>query len=289
MTEPQRGLAAGVGAYLIWGLLPLYLKLLLPVPAGDVLAHRICWSLLVMAGLLAATRGWGRLAVALGNPRTLALLLASSVCIAINWLVYTWAVLNGHVLDTSLGYFINPLVSVAFGVVLLGERLTRLQSAAVALATLGVAVQTIGHGELPLISLGLAFSFGTYGLIRKQLAVDAITGLASETLLLAPLAALYLLTRAHGPFGWPPPLLALLAVGGLLTAVPLLLFGFAARRLQLSTLGLMQYLAPSMVFIQAVLLFGEPLDPTRLIAFACIWAGLALYAASLVQRGKTPV
>lgn len=284
MTETQRGLAAGAGAYLIWGLLPLYLKLLQPVPAGEVLAHRICWSLLVLAALLAATCGWPRLWAALADRRVLLLLLASSICIAINWLVYTWAVLNGHVLDTSLGYFINPLVSVLFGVALLGERLNRQQQLAVALAAIGVAVQTIGHGTLPLISLGLAFSFGTYGLIRKQVAVDAATGLTVETLVLAPLAAGYLLSRPQGPFGWPDHLLWLLAAGGLLTAIPLLLFGLAARRLKLSTLGLMQYLAPSMVFGEAMLLFGEPLDAIQLAAFACIWAGLALYSHSLMRR-----
>lgn len=283
-SETRAGLFAGLGAYLIWGLLPLYLKLLGPVPAPDVLGHRILWSLLVLTVVVTVVRGWPRLRAAFADRRLLLLLLASAVCIAINWFVYTWAVLNGHVLDTSLGYFINPLVSVAFGVVLLGERLSRLQWLAIACAVAGVLVLTAARGSLPLVSLALAFSFGTYGLIRKQAAVDAVTGLFVETLLLTPAAALWLASRPAGSFGWPPSLIGLLALGGLLTAVPLLLFGLAARRLKLSTLGLMQYLAPSMVFLQAVFLFGEPLDRWQLTAFLGIWAGLLLYTLSL-SRG----
>ncbi|KPF78213.1 protein rarD [alpha proteobacterium AAP81b] len=280
----RAGLLAGSGAYLIWGLLPLYLKLLTGIPAGEVLAHRIVWSLPVMAVVTTLAGGWRRLREALATPRLVLLLLASSLCIAVNWLVYTWAILGGHVLDTSLGYFINPLVSVVFGVVLLGERLGRAQQVAVALAALGVVIETVSHGELPLISLALALSFGTYGLIRKRAAVDAATGLFVETLVLAPFAVAWLLWLPGGPLGQPPALLALLAAGGVLTALPLLLFGLAARRLPLSTLGLLQYLAPSMVFLQAVFLFGEALDPWRLLAFACIWAGLAVYTLALLRR-----
>ncbi len=278
------GLAAGAGAYLIWGLLPLYLKLLAGVPAGEVLAHRILWTVLVMLLVVVVVGGAGRLARALGSRRLMLQLAASSLCIAVNWLVYTSAVLDGRVLDTALGYFINPLVSILFAVALLGERLSGGQRIAVALAALGVAVQTASHGELPLISLVLAASFGTYGLIRKQADVDAATGLLIESLLLAPFAAVYLALQPGGGLAWPAPTLALLAAGGVLTAVPLLLFGLAARRLPLATLGLMQYLAPSMAFLQAVFLFGEPLDPWRLLAFACIWAGLAIYSLSLLRR-----
>ncbi|MBU6165590.1 MAG: EamA family transporter RarD [Alphaproteobacteria bacterium] len=270
-----------MGAYLIWGVLPFYLRLLQGVPAADVLAHRILWSVLVVVALITGLKGWGRVHAALGQPRLLAMLLASAVCVAINWLVYTWAILAGHAIDTSLGYFINPLVSVLFGVVLLGERLGRLQWAAVALAGLGVAVLTIERGALPLVSLALALSFGVYGLIRKQAAVDAATGLFLETLMLAPVAALWIGQTPQGFAGWPPSTLATLALGGIATAVPLMLFGVAARRLPLSTLGLMQYVAPTMVLLEAVLIFGEVLDPARLAAFSCIWAGLALYTVSL--------
>jgi chloramphenicol-sensitive protein RarD len=284
-TLPRAGLLAGLGAYLIWGLLPLYLKLLTGIEAGEVLAQRITWSVVIVAALVLATGGAARLRAALGQPRLMLLLFISAVCIAINWLVYTWSILNAHAIDTSLGYFINPLISVMFGVVLLGERLVPLQWAAVGCAVAGVAVTTIAHGEVPLISLALAFSFATYGLIRKQAAVDAITGLFVETLVLLPVALFWLLTRPPGAgFERPLPVLALLSAGGVLTAVPLILFGYAARRLPLSTIGLMQYIAPSMVLLQAVFLFGEPMDTAKLIAFSLIWLGLGLYTISLARR-----
>lgn len=284
--ETRNGLAAGFGAYLIWGLLPLYLRQLQGVPAADVLAHRIVWSVLVMAVVTSVTAGWPRLRAAFARPRLLAMLFASAVFITCNWLIYTWAILNGHVLDTSLGYFINPLISVVFGVVLLGERLSRLQWLAVGCAAAGVAVLGIGHGELPLISLGLALSFATYGLIRKQAAIDAVSGLFIETLFLAPIALVWLLTRPTGGFDFPTPTLALLAAGGVLTAVPLLLFGIAARRLKLSTLGLMQYMAPSIVFLLGVFLFHEAIDGWQMIAFGAIWLGLAIYSFSLARGGR---
>jgi len=280
-SQARIGFLAGMGAYLIWGVLPFYLRLLQGVPAPDVLAHRILWSVLVMVLLIAGLRGWDKLAAALRQPRLLLMLFASALCITVNWFVYTWAVLAGHVIDTSLGYFINPLVSVLFGVVLLGERLSRLQWVAVALAALGVAVLAIERGALPMVSLGLALSFGVYGLIRKQAAVDAATGLFVETLMLAPLALIWISTTPQGFTGWPVPTMFTLALGGVATAVPLLLFGIAARRLPLSTLGLMQYVAPTMVLVEAVLIFGEVLDPARLAAFCCIWAGLAVYTLSL--------
>ena len=270
-----------MGAYLIWGVLPFYLRLLQGVPAADVLVHRILWTVLVVVVLISGLKGWERVRAALRQPRLLLMLLASAVCITINWGVYTWAILAGHAIDTSLGYFINPLVSVLFGVALLGERLGRLQWVAVGLAALGVAVLTIERGSLPLVSLALALSFGVYGLIRKQAAVDTATGLFVETLLLAPMAALWVAHTPQGFAGWPPVTTATLALGGLATAIPLLLFGLAARRLPLSTLGLMQYVAPTMVLLEAVLLFGEVLDPARLAAFCCIWAGLAVYTFSL--------
>jgi chloramphenicol-sensitive protein RarD len=280
-SETRIGFLAGMGAYLIWGVLPFYLRLLQGVPAADVLAHRILWSVLVVLVLISALQGWGRVRDAVRQPRLLILLLASAVCIAINWLVYTWAILAGHAIDTSLGYFINPLVSVLFGVVLLGERLGRLQWVAVALAALGVAVLTIERGSLPMVSIGLALSFGVYGLIRKQAAVDAATGLFLETLMLAPVAAIWIAGTPNGFMGWPPVTMLTLALGGIATAVPLMLFGVAARRLPLSTMGLMQYVAPTMVLIEAVLFFGEVLDPSRMVAFAFIWAGLAVYTLSL--------
>jgi chloramphenicol-sensitive protein RarD len=280
--ETRTGLIAGLGAYCLWGLLPLYLKLLTGIPASDVLANRILWSLLLIGGIMVATGGGARLRAVIVQPRLMLLLVTSAVLIAANWLIYTWAVLNGHVLDTSLGYFINPLISIIFGVVLLGERLARTQWLAVGLATTGVAVIAIANGALPLISLGVALSFALYGLVRKFAAVDAVTGLLVETIILTPVALGWLLTRPDGLFSRPAATEALLIAGGALTAVPLLLFGIATRWLKLSTIGLMQYIAPTMVFLLAVFLFGEVLTTSRLFAFGCIWAGLALYTRSIL-------
>lgn len=284
--ETRTGLIAGLGAYLLWGLMPLYLKLLTGIPAADVLANRILWSLLLIGAIMVATGGAARLRAVLATPRLLLLLLASATLIAINWLIYTWAILNGHVLDTSLGYFINPLISIVFGVVLLGERLAPAQWLAVALACLGVAIIAIANGALPLISLGVALSFALYGLVRKYAAVDAVTGLLVETFILAPVALGWLLTRPEGLLGRSLATEALLIAGGALTAVPLLLFGVATRWLKLSTIGLMQYIAPTMVFLLAVFLFGEVLTTARLLAFGCIWTGLAIYTRSVLQAGR---
>lgn len=285
--ETRSGLIAGLAAYCLWGLLPLYLKLLIGIPAPDVLANRILWSLLLIGGIMVVTGGGPRLRAVVAQTRLLLLLLVSALLIAVNWLIYTWAVLNGHVLDTSLGYFINPLISIVFGVVLLGERLTRLQWLAVGLAATGVAVIAIANGALPLVSLGVALSFALYGLVRKFAAVDAVTGLLVETLFLTPVALGWLLTRPEGLFGHPLATEALLIAGGALTAVPLLLFGIATRWLKLSTIGLMQYIAPTMVFLLAVFLFGEQLTVSRLLGFGCIWAGLALYTRSVLARAPT--
>jgi chloramphenicol-sensitive protein RarD len=282
--ETRTGLIAGLTAYCLWGLLPLYLKLLIGIPAPDVLANRILWSLLLIGGIMVVTGGGPRLRAVVAQPRLLLLLLVSALLIAINWLIYTWAVLNGHVLDTSLGYFINPLISIVFGVVLLGERLSRLQWTAVALAATGVAIIAVANGALPLVSLGVALSFALYGLVRKFAAVDAVTGLLVETIILTPLAFGWLVTRPEGLFGHPLATEALLIAGGALTAVPLLLFGIATRWLKLSTIGLMQYIAPTMVFLLAVFLFGEQLTLSRLLAFGCIWAGLALYTHAMLAR-----
>lgn len=289
-TSMRAGLVAGFGAYGLWGLMPLYLRLIKDMPAADVLGHRIGWSLLTLAVVVAVLGGWGRVAALLVDRRMLLMLFASAIAIGVNWLIYTWAILAGHALDTSLGYFINPLLNVLFGVAFLGERLSRWQWTAVALAAVGVIVQTVALGYLPWISLGVALSFGLYGLIRKKAGVDGLSGLMVETLLLAPLAALWLATRPTSMFDLPGETLVILAASGVITASPLLLFGRAARILPLSTLGLIQYLSPTLVMLQAVLLFGEALSPARLAAFACIWAGLALYSWTLrpVARAAQP-
>jgi chloramphenicol-sensitive protein RarD len=286
-AEARKGVLYGLSAYLLWGFLPVYFKLLGDVLPTEVVAQRVLWSVLLLAGLIAAARRWPQLRAAFANPQALKILAASALLIGVNWLVYIWAIGADHVLETSLGYFLNPLVNVVMGVVLLKERLTRAQGVAVALATLGVAVLAAGAASGLWISLALALSFATYGLLRKIAPVDSLEGLTIETLMLAPVAALYLLWL--GPavaFGTATDLSLLLALGGVVTATPLLLFAAAARRLRYSTLGLLQYIAPTIQFLLAVLVYGEALTAAHLFCFAAIWAGLAIYAADGLRRAR---
>jgi chloramphenicol-sensitive protein RarD len=286
-SETRAGLIYGVAAYLIWGLLPMYLRLLRAVPAAEVLGHRSLWSALLLVVLVVAVRQAGTIRAA-ATGRVLALLAVSAALISVNWLVYIWAVANARVLEAALGYFINPLVNVALGVAVLRERVRPVQAAAIALAAAGVAAMALGGGAL-WISLTLALSFGTYGLIRKTVAIDALGGLLIETLILAPFAAAALAWAwwdGSAAWGGSFRVDALLAFTGVVTAVPLLLFALAARRLRYATLGLLQYLAPSLAFLQAVLLFGEPLRPVHLVTFGLIWAGCAVYAWDSVRAAR---
>ncbi|MHA6718361.1 EamA family transporter RarD [Sphingomonas sp. RS6] len=284
MSESQQsgraGLLLGISAYAMWGVLPLYLHMLQRVPALQVLAHRVLWSLLLLVVTVAAMRRIGPILRA-ARGRTLLLLAGSATLIAINWAVYIWAVQHNHVLDASLGYFINPLVNVALGMAVLGERLRRLQGVAVALAALGVLLLASNGAEALWIPLALAFSFGGYGLLRKVVAIDALGGLTVETLLLAP-ASLALLIHAgqtgNGAFGSSAHIDLLLILAGAVTATPLLLFAAAARRLPYATMGLLQYIAPTLQFLEAVLLFGEPVRLVHVATFVLIWSGCALYA-----------
>jgi chloramphenicol-sensitive protein RarD len=270
-------------------LLPLYLSLLEHVPAAQILAHRVLWSavLLVIAALL-----FRRLPIIIAavTRRTLLLLAATALLIGANWLVYIWAVQNGHVLDASLGYFINPLVNVVLGVVVLGERVRRIQGAAIALAAVGVAIMAVSNGGSIWISLELALTFGFYGLLRKIAAIDALGGLLIETLLLAPIAlVLVVMAQADGTgvFGHRGVSTdVLLVIVGALTAAPLLLFAAAARRMPYTALGLLQYIAPTLQFLLAILVFGEHLRPHDLAAFALIWVGLAVYAIDVVRAAR---
>lgn len=282
------GLAFGVGSYTLWGVLPLYIHLLQEVPALQVLAHRVLWSLgLLLLLILVLRRAPAILAAARG--RTLLLLVGSALMIGINWIVYIWAVQNGHVLEASLGYFINPLVNVALGFAFLGERLRRLQAVAIAVAAAGVLVLAISGGGALWLSLMLALSFGLYGLLRKVAAIDALGGLTVETLLLAPFSVALLLHASQtgtNAFGQSAHLDWLLALAGVVTALPLLLFAAAARRLPLATLGLLQYIAPSLQFAEAVLIFGEPVRPVHAVTFTLIWAGCALYAFDSIRAAR---
>ncbi|TNC16386.1 EamA family transporter RarD [Methylobacterium terricola] len=271
------GLIYALGAFLSWGLVvPVHFRLLDGVPAWGILAHRIVWSSLFIALLLAGLRLLRR-----GPRMTLqrrhAVLLLSALIIAGNWSLYLWAVQNGRMLDASLGYFINPLVNVALGALVLRETLRPMQLAAVALAALGVAAAVAAAGSLPWIALALALSFAVYGLIRKLVPIDPILGLGAETFALLPLALAYLAV-APAPPGQGAGQWLLLILTGITTAVPLMWFAAAAARLKLSTIGLMQYIAPSCLMGLSVLVYGEALPPSRALVFGLIWAGLALYA-----------
>ncbi|HTG37603.1 EamA family transporter RarD [Sphingomonas sp.] len=283
------GLFQASGAYLIWGLLPLYFLLLKVVDAGEIVANRVVWSLALLFAIVALMRRGGRLRLALSSGRTLRLLTLSAALISVNWLVYIWSVQHAHVLEASLGYFLNPLVNVVLGVLVLRERLSRPQMAAVVLAALGVLVLALEAGDGLWISLTLAITFGLYGLVRKVAPVESIEGLTIETLVLTPFAIAYLLWlggRDALTFGDDMVTTALLVVAGVVTAIPLLLFAAGARRLPYSVLGLLQYLAPTLQFLLAITLLGEHMTTAHAICFALIWSGLAVFVMGSIRRPR---
>jgi chloramphenicol-sensitive protein RarD len=286
LTTQRAGMAMGVSAYAMWGLLPAYLKLLRPLPPVDILSHRIIWSLLLLAIVAVVMRRGADLLRVVRSPRLLATLTASALLICANWLLYVYAINSDHVLQASIGYFINPLVNVVLGVIVLRERLGRVEVAAVLLAATGVAALTIYQHAVPLLSLALALTFGLYGLVRKMAPVDALEGLLVETALLGPLALAWLLSPAGAGLPAAGPSLLLVASSGLVTAAPLLLFAGAAKRIRYADLGLLQYLAPSLQLLLAVAMFHEPLLPIHLVTFAFIWSGLALYASASWRRAR---
>jgi chloramphenicol-sensitive protein RarD len=283
------GLWIAAASFLLWGLMPLYWHLLKAVPSLDIVAHRVVWSAVLVAAFLAwKQRGWLR--ATLARPRAAAMLAASGALIGFNWGLYIWAVNAGHVVETSLGYFINPLLNVVLGV-MLGERLDRMQWVSVAIATIGVLWLTFSYGAFPWIALALAASFALYGLLRKLVAVEAVAGLGVESLyLLLPALALLWWQGQHAgtPFlaGWGPGLAALLVFAGVLTALPLVGFAHAVRRVPLSVVGLMQYIAPTMQFLLGVVVFREAFDQDRAIGFAFIWVALALFAGHGLLRAR---
>lgn len=276
------GIVYAALAYVAWGLLPLYFRQVADVPSMEVVMHRTLWALVVVLGLLALRRQWAWVKVVVRQPRVLGAFVLSAVLLSGNWLTYVWAVQNQHVVDASLGYFILPLVNVALGFIFLHERPRPGQWFAVAVAAAGVVWLAVQAGRLPWIALVLAISFGVYGLLRKVAVLGALEGLALETLILAPVAAVVLVWWAwqgkgvlsHGPvisLGW-------LVLAGPLTAVPLLLFAAGARLIPMATLGILQYISPSLQFAMGVWVFHEALQPTRLVGFALIWGALLLYS-----------
>lgn len=287
--QGRTGILYGLTAYLMWGFLPAFFKLLHHVRAVEVVAQRIVWSVLFLGLLVLVRRSLPTLRAALSNPRAIAILGVTASLIAVNWLIYIWAVVNDHVLESSLGYFLNPLINVALGVIFLKERLNRAQMLAVALAAAGVVVLAVSAGGGLWISLSLAFTFAIYGLLRKVAPVESLEGLSIEILILVPFALGYLIWlsgRGEMAFGQDLWTTLLLIAGGSLTAVPMLLFAAAARRMPYATLGLLQYVAPSIQFLLAVFAFGEPLTTGHMICFALIWSGLALYAASGIRESR---
>lgn len=284
----QGGLPYAIAAYGIWGFVPLFFKLLTSVPPVEVLAQRIIWSLPLCFAIMAFRRQIGDYVAALKDWRTLRLLLASSVLIAVNWLVYIYSVFSDHVLAASLGYYLNPLVNAMLGMIFLGERLSRLQLVAVVIAGIGVAILLAGALDTLWISLTLAFSFGVYGLIRKIVPVGSLPGLAVETTVLfipSLLAAGYYLSAGDGRgFGSGTPISLLLMAGGIVTAVPLLLFATAARKMSYAALGFVQYLAPSIAFILSLLVFHEPLKPAQLVCFLLIWTSIAVFSFDIWRK-----
>lgn len=286
----NKGILYATSAYLLWGLLPIYWKALHIVPAAEILGHRMVWSLFVVVVLLAWKRHWGWVKTAVSTPRILLSFIGSGLLLGANWLTYIWAVNAGFVVETSLGYFVNPLVNVVMGVLFFRERLRVGQWTAVFIAFVGVLFLTLGYGQLPWIALTLALTFSFYGVLRKKAPLNSLEGLSLETAVLFPFAfgyLLYLQVSGQAMFahaGWVTTLLLVLA--GAVTAVPLLLFAAGARRIHFSTVGLLQYIAPTMQFSLGVFLYHEPFTTQRLIGFSVIWLALLLYSVDGVRNGR---
>jgi chloramphenicol-sensitive protein RarD len=288
VTEDRGGLFYGIGAYTLWGVFPIYFRALSEVPPVTILCHRIVWSALLLAVVVSARREWDAIWPVLRSPRQLLFLSAGAVLIALNWLIFIYAISSRQVLQASLGYFINPLLSIALGMIFLRERLRPWQWVAVGVAAAAVANQAIRGGELPWIAVSLAITFGFYGLVRKKIDVNSLHALLVESSLLVPLSlfALALLPVGHfSRMSW-----SLLSLSGIITAVPLLLFGAAVRRLKLSTMGFLQYVGPSLQFAVAIMLFGEHLEQAKMVSFILCWVGIGIYVLdSVLHRSSLAV
>ena len=291
MSDERRGILLGVGAYLSCGLFPLYWPLLKPAVAIEILSHRIVWSFVFVAVLLLVRRRWAWIGALRGDRRRLTLLVVASLVIAVNWGIYIWAVNAGHVVESALGYFINPLVTVLLAVVLLHEHLRRVQWVAVGLATVAVLVLTVGTGRPPWIGLSLALSFATYGLAKKKVDMPAVESLAVETAILTLPALVLLLAYNHsgsGAFGHgSTSVTLLLALSGVVTAIPLLMFGAAAPLIPLSTMGLLQYLTPCMQFLIGLTVFHESMSAVRWAGFILVWCALAVFSIDQLHHART--
>tara|TARA_R110001599_G_scaffold229710_1_gene428947 strand:- start:182 stop:1069 length:888 start_codon:yes stop_codon:yes gene_type:complete len=290
--EARKGVFYGLFAYTMWGCFPLYFALFEGVPAWEVVAHRVVWSCVLLAVIVTSMKRWQPVRAALAQPKKLGFVLGCAVLIAVNWGVYIYAVETRQVLQASLGYFLTPLVNVGLGMLVLKESISRLQVVAVALATIAILYQLLLLGVVPWITLALAFSFGTYGLLRKQVALDGLSGLFVETLLLLPVAvlALSILNDAGAShFSEDTRTMLLLLSSGAVTAIPLLAFAGAARRLRLSTVGFLMYINPTIQFLIALLVFSEPLSTEKLTSFIMIWTALGIYSWSAWAGRSRPL
>lgn len=293
MPQPEnrdtpQGLAFAIAAYLLWGFLPLYMKALAHIPAAEVVAHRVLWSLPIAGGLLIALGRTADIRTALATPRMLAMGCVTAALISANWGIYVWSIASGHALDAALGYYINPVFSVFLGAALLGERLAPLQIAAIVLATLAVIILTVENGALPWAAIGLPLTFGFYAFFKKSLPIGPNQGFLLEVLVLTPPAVAYILwliATGTSHFAGTGALNTWLLLGcGVVTAVPLLLYANGAKQLRLSTIGILQYIVPTMIFLIGVFLFDEPFGRARMIAFPLIWIALVLYSYSMLRQ-----
>ncbi|WP_132946096.1 EamA family transporter RarD [Tumebacillus sp. BK434] len=283
------GYVYAVLAYIMWGLLPIYWKLYEEIGAGEILAHRIIWSVVFVMILLTFSKRWSKLKRSVPDLKSRLAVVMCSILITANWLIYIWAVQNGRILEASLGYYINPLVNVFLGVFLLGERLSKLQWTAIALAGVGVLITTLSYGQFPWVSITLALSFALYGYTKKKVQVDPTVGLSLETLVVLPFALLYLAFVEHGGqalevlSGWK---LAGLTLAGVATALPLLFFAQGVKRLPLSVMGIIQYMSPTISLLLGVLVYGEEFTSIELLSFGLIWSALVLYTLQMLKKPK---
>jgi chloramphenicol-sensitive protein RarD len=291
-SEERRGVWLAIGAYTVWGLLPIYWKALHNVPAASILANRIAWSAVFVALLLTLQRNWAWLRPTLHSRRIIVTYVAAAIFLSVNWYIYIWAVNAGYLVDASLGYFITPLVNVVIGVLVFRERLSVGQWTAVGLAAAGVLYITFSYGQLPWIGLSLAFTFGMYAMVKKQARLPSLEGMALETGTIFLPAVAFLVYRevaGDGVLGHTDGLTSLLLVAtGVLTVIPLLWFSDAAQRIPLSTLGVIQYISPTLMFFLGIFVFNEPFDMHKLVGFALIWAALAVYWTTSLRAAKTP-
>lgn len=289
MEKPSnRAILYPIAAYILWGLLPIYWKQLKAIPAGDILAHRIFWSFLFLAGVITLAKRWKEFGLAFKKKRTTLAIVAASILISVNWLIYIWAVNNNHIVEASLGYYINPLLTILLGSVVLREKRDRWQTLSIILAFLGVAYFTYQFGSVPWVAITLSVSFALYGLVKKMSSLNPLTGLTAETLMVAPFALGYLVFQANNTMTYqelPLATILLVVLTGVATSVPLLLFAQGAKRVSLTTLGFVQYLSPSISLIIGVYIYQEPFTPAHKICFSLIWTALVIYSFTRKKRG----